>query len=118
MKTISSIGFRLTPAVITGLVFYAVFSHPTLTVGSLVSFAWWQVSDLVVAAFGGFASAAVQSAEVFGIYTLFETLAAAPVMVAGGALAYTMICGLALRVLYKNLILERPNGRYAHVTAP
>jgi anti-sigma factor RsiW len=111
-------GVAVTPAVITGLIFYAVFSHPTLTVGSLASFAWWQIIDLAAAGFAGFSIAAVQSAEVFGIYSLFESLAAAPMMVAGGVLAYSMVCALALRVLYRNLNPNRPvDGRYAHVSA-
>ena len=111
-------GVAVTPAVITGLVFYAVFSHPTLTLGSLASFAWWQVTDLATAGFAAFSAAAVQSAAVFGIYPLLETLAAAPMMVAGGVLAYSMVCALALRVLYKNLNPNRPmDGRYAHVSA-
>lgn len=111
-------GVAVTPAVITGLVFYAVFSHPTLTLGSLASFAWWQVTDLAAAGFAAFSGAAVQSAAVFGIYPLLETLAAAPLMVAIGVLAYSTVCALALRVLYKNLNPNRPvDGRYAHVTA-
>jgi len=110
-------GVAVTPAVVAGLVFYAVFSHPTLTLGSLVSFTWWQVTDLAVVGFAAFSAAAVQSAEVFGAYSLFETLAGAPVMVAGGVLAYSMVCALAMRVLYTNLIPNRPDGRYAHVSA-
>jgi anti-sigma factor RsiW len=110
-------GVAVTPAVIAGLVFYAVFSHPTLTMGSLVSFAWWQLSDLAVLGFAAISSAAVQGAATFGIYSLFETLAGAPIVVAGGVLAYSMVCALAMRVLYRNLNPNRPNGRYAHVTA-
>ena len=84
------------------------------------------VSDVVWAAVpaklagwnsAAFSAAAVQSAEVFGAYSLFETLAGAPVMVAGGVLAYSMVCALAMRVLYKNLNPNRPDGRYAHVSA-
>lgn len=111
-------GVAVTPAAIFGLLFYAVFSHPTLTLGSLASFAWWQVTDLASAFAARFAATALQSGEVFGLYSLVETLASAPLMVAGGVFAYSMVCGLALRVLYRNLLANRPlNGRYTHVTA-
>jgi len=110
-------GVAVTPAVIAGVLFYAVFSHPTLTMGSLVSFAWWQVTDMALLGFAAISSAAVQSAGTFGVYSLFETLAGAPMMVAGGVLAYSMVCALAMRVLYRNLNPNRPAGRYAHVSA-
>jgi anti-sigma factor RsiW len=110
-------GIAVTPAVTVGLVFWVVFSHPTLTLGSLASFAWWQLSDVAGAAASALATAAVQSTEAFGAWSLVESLASAPAMVAGGVVAYTMICALALRVLYKNLIANRPTeGRYAHVS--
>lgn len=112
-------GVAVTPAVTVGLVFYVVFSHPTLTLGSLASFAWWQMMDLTTAALSTLAAAAVQSSEAFGAYSLVELLASAPAMVAGGVVAYTMICALALRVLYKNLFTVRStHGRRAHVSTP
>lgn len=111
-------GIAVTPAVIVGLVFYVVFSHPTLTLGSLTSFLWWQATEVAAAAFSGFSAAALQSAELFGVYSLFEAVASAPLMAAGGAMAYSLVSALALRVLYRNLIANRPlSGRYAHVSA-
>ena len=118
-------GIAVTPAVTVGLVFWVVFSHPTLTLGSLASFAWWQLSDVAGAAMSVVATAAVQSTEAFGAWSLVESLASAPAMVAGGVVVYTMICALALRVLYKNLIANRKNlianrpteGRYAHASS-
>lgn len=110
-------GAAVTPMVVVGLTVWALASHPTLTLGSLVSFAWWQVSDLATAAVAAIAAVGVQSAEVFGLYSLFETLASAPTMVAGGVLIYTTFCALAMRVLYKNLFADRPSrGRHAHVS--
>ena len=111
-------GVAVTPAVVVGLVFYAVFSHPTLTIGSLVSFAWWQVSDVLTAAMAGLSAAAFQGMQGVGGNAILEALASAPTMVAGAALAYSMVCAVALRVLYKNLLMNRHSqGRYAHVSA-
>lgn len=110
-------GVAVTPAVVVGLVVYTVFSHPTLTIGSLVSFAWWQTMDLAGSAVSALGTVALRSSEAFGLYSLFEVLASAPALVAGAVLAYTIVSALALRVLYKNLITRRPsNGRYAHVS--
>jgi hypothetical protein len=78
---------------------------------------WWQVTDLAGAALTAMTGAAVQGTEAVGAPALFELLASAPGMVAGGVLAYTMICALALRVLYTNLLTNRrSNGRYAHAS--
>ncbi len=111
-------GVAVTPAVTAGLVFYAVFSHPTLTPEALASFGWWQVADLATLGWTTLSGAVLESAQLFGAYSLFETLASAPLAVAGGLLAYSVVSGLALRVLYRNLIVNRPlEGRYAHVSA-
>ncbi|MDX1494061.1 MAG: anti-sigma factor, partial [Longimicrobiales bacterium] len=103
-------GAAVTPTVVMGLAVWALWSHPTLTLNSLVSFVWWQVSDMAAGALGALSGVVTQSAEVFGVLSLLESLASAPALVAGGALAYTMICGLAVRVLYKNLIAHRSHG--------
>jgi anti-sigma factor RsiW len=111
-------GVAVTPAVIAGLVAWAVFSHPTLTMGSLASFLFWQLADVSMVLFGGLTGAMAQSVDAFGARSLLEALAAAPLMVAGAVLTYSVLCVLALRVLYKNLFANRPvRDRYAHVSA-
>ena len=106
-------GVAVTPAVVVGLVAYAVFSHPTLTLGSLVSFAWWQVTDLATALLSGVSGALLQG----GAQPLAGVLTSSPLAVGAGVLVYSMVSALALRVLYKNLLSKRPaDGRYAYVT--
>ena len=74
--------------------------------------------DLAAGAFEGFSATALQGTQGFGMSSLFETLASAPLMVGGGVLAYSMVSALAMRVLYRNLITNRSvNGRYAYVSA-
>ena len=110
-------GVAVTPATVAGLVLYAVFSHPTLTVGSLASFAWWQIADLAAAAWSWTAGTAVQSAELFGVYSLLDSIASAPLAVAGGVVAYSLMSALALRVLYRQVVSQRPvGGRYVRVS--
>jgi anti-sigma factor RsiW len=106
-------GIAVTPVAIAGVLAYTVFSHPTLTFGSLVSFAWWQMTDVAAAVFSGVSAVLFPS----GAGTIAEVLAGAPMVVGASILLYTMMSALALRVLYKNLFANRPaDGRYAYVT--
>jgi len=106
-------GVAVTPAVTCALVLYTVFSHPTLTPRALVSFALWQVTDLMASAWGAIAATAVNLGRGAGLGSVLGTLVDAPWVVAGGALAYSLVSVLALRVLYKNLMGGR---RHAHVS--
>lgn len=110
-------GVAVTPAVIVALVGWAVFSHPTLTLGSLVSFTWWQVADLGAAFFSGLSNTLLRGIESTGARGILDVLVSAPLFVAVCVIAYSTLCVLALRVLYKNLLTNRPsNGRQAHVS--
>jgi anti-sigma factor RsiW len=106
-------GVAVTPAAIFGLVFWAVFSHPTLTPQALLSFAAWQVSDLIALAWNGLLSSGSQVASVSGVESALQALTQSPLLLAGAALAYSAMAAVALRVLYKNLIAQR---RYARVS--
>lgn len=110
-------GVAFTPAVIMGLVAWAVFSHPTITLGSLVSFAWWQVAELGSTAVAALSGVLSQGVDSLGARSLFDLLASAPLLVAGGVLVYSVLCALALRVLYRNLFMDRSRrDRYAHAS--
>ena len=107
-------GVALTPAVTVGLVLYTVFSHPTLTPQALASFAVWKLTELVASAWGAAGQLALDAAQVLGVDALFDALIDAPFMLAGGALAYSVVAALALRVLYKNLTGHRSHARLSH----
>jgi hypothetical protein len=110
-------GVAVTPAAIFGLVLWVVFSHPTLTPQALASFAMWQISDLLAAGWNGLLATGMTIASTNGydsILQSFTTLARTPLVLAGGALVYSAVAALALRVLYKNLIAHR---RYARVSS-
>jgi anti-sigma factor RsiW len=107
-------GVALTPAVTVGLVLYTVFSHPTLTPQALASFVVWKVSDLLAAAWGGLSAVALDAGQAIGVDAVVRTLFDAPFMFAGGALAYSLVSALALRVLYKNLFGGRRHARLSH----
>jgi len=110
-------GVAVTPAAIFGLLIWVVFSHPTLTPQALASFAMWQISDLLAAGWNGLLATGLTVASTTGYESVLQsltTLARAPLVLAGGALVYSAVAALALRVLYKNLMAHR---HYARVSS-
>jgi anti-sigma factor RsiW len=106
-------GIAVTPAVTGALVLYTVFSHPTLTLQALSSFVIWKLTDVFTAAWGVLSTAALDAGQLVGLGSFVNALIDAPWAVAGGALAYSVLSVLALRVLYKNLLGGR---RYARLS--
>ena len=104
-------GVAVTPAVIFGLVFYTIFSHPTLTVQALASFALWQLGDLFALGWNAVAGTALELGSILGTGSVIDLIAGSPLLVAGGALAYSAVAAIALRVLYKNLFANRRHVR-------
>jgi hypothetical protein len=60
------------------------------------------------------ATAALDVSQAVGVDSLVRALFDAPFMLAGGALAYSVVSALALRVLYKNLLSGRRYARVSH----
>lgn len=109
-------GAAVTPAVTFGLVLYTVFSHPTLTPSALASFTFWQLTDLLVTAWGGLVESGLTLVRMTGVDGLVEAMLAAPVMVGVGFVAYAVAFLAAVRILYKNLI-DRRSIRPRYVSA-
>lgn len=108
-------GVALTPAVTLGLVVWTVFSHPTLTLGSLASFAWWKATDLAAVAWQALASTAMESAGLFSIYSFLGSLPLSPAALAGAFAVLSLGTVTACWVLYRNLFAHHPmDGRIAH----
>lgn len=111
-------GAAVTPAVTFGLVLWAVFSHPTLTPQALVSFAFWQLSDLAIASWTAFVSGGVEVARIVGLDGLVSAMMDAPLVTALAVASYAVAFTAAVRVLYKNLIGSRsPRHRYVSASA-
>ena len=97
-------GVAFTPVVTAGAVAYAVFSHPLVTVGNLVTFVWLEGSALACATGGGLTAGLVESGALFNAWTTLDLLSRSP-GAAGARLAG--FCSLTLAagwVLYRNLI--------------
>jgi anti-sigma factor RsiW len=110
-------GIALTPAVTAGLVFWSVFTHPSLTPGALASFAWWKATAWASAIWRASSAGALESTGLFGIYSALESVALSPVALAGALVALSLGTVSAVWVLYKNLIANHPvDGHHAHVS--
>lgn len=108
-------GVAVTPVATLGLVVWTVFSHPTLTPGALASFAWWKATEAAGLLWQAVSSAALESASVFKLYSLLESLAVSPAAMAGAFVALSLATVAAVWVLYRNLIVSHPvDGRIAH----
>ena len=111
-------GIAVAPMATVGLVLYTLLSHPTLTAGSLLSFAGWKVSEFSGLAWSAISSMLMESAGLFQAYTLMESLAAAPALLAAGVVTLSTMMVAATWILYRNLIATRTvDGRYARVSA-
>ena len=97
-------GFALTPAVTAGLIAYAIFSHPLVTVGNLAAFLWLEGSEWAGALVRALGSALVESASVLPAWGAVDALSRSPSAVGAALLG---VCALTLAsawVLYRNVI--------------
>jgi anti-sigma factor RsiW len=110
-------GAAVTPAVTLGLLLYTVFSHPTLTPQALASYAFWQMTDLLLAAWDGLLSGGPTLARSLGLDGLVGAMVDAPLIAAAGLAIYAVAFVVAVRILYTNLIGRTPRTRYAPASA-
>jgi hypothetical protein len=109
-------GIAVTPAVTLGLLFWTLFTHPTLTPSALASFAWWKASDLATAAWQAGASTAMESAGLFEVYSFLGSVQLSAMTLLGGFLLLSLGTVVAAWILYRNLIATHSvDGRYAYV---
>lgn len=110
-------GASVTPAVTFALVLYAVFSHPEVTPGALVSFLLWK-ADEVVGRLAGSLSGALGGAGDGAVGGLVQVLSGAPWVAAALLVLYVAACALALRLLYRHIIAPNLTGsRYVRAIA-
>ncbi len=112
-------GVAVTPATTLGLLLWTIFTHPALTPGALVSFAWWKASELASLGWSAVASRAMESAQVFGVFSFFQSLALSPASLVAAFVAFSAGTLVAAWVLYRNLVNAHPaDARYAHASHP
>lgn len=107
-------GVAVTPVAVLALMAWAVFSHPTVTMGSLLSFVGWQLGDMLNAAMSGVGGVISRAVSLVGGEVVLETLSSSPVALGAVVLGYTLVSVLAIRVLYRNLANRPTDRRYAH----
>ncbi len=107
-------GIASAPTITLVALFYLVFSHPLLTAGSFVTYVSWKASALLSALFTSVADAAMGSATLFRAYSALTAMTGSPLLVGIGGLVFSLLSGLALWVLYRNLVATRaPERHYA-----
>lgn len=107
-------GVASAPTVTVAALFYLVFSHPLLTVGTFTTYVSWKASAILATLFSTVAGAAVDSVALFQAYTVLGVLAEYPFLVGFGGLAFSLVSVVALWVLYRNLVAtQAPERSYA-----
>ncbi len=108
-------GIATAPTITVVALLYELFSRPLLSLGSLSTYAYWKGSAVLGALLRAVADRLVESVAMFRAYTLVETLAASPVLVGLGGLAFSLLSAGALWVLYRNLVTApQGEGHHAH----
>jgi anti-sigma factor RsiW len=107
-------GVAFTPGIIVALVAYAVFSHPLVTLGNLVSFLWIKGAALGAALSAGVVGAVVENAALFRAWTALGSLAQSPATAGMGLLAFSMLTLASAWVLYRNLFNAPQARAYAN----
>jgi anti-sigma factor RsiW len=109
-------GIASAPTITLTALFFLVFSHPLLTLGSFTTYASWKASALFSSLFSYLATAVVESVALFRAYSLLAAMAKSPLLVGVGGLVFSLLSALALWVLYRNLLATRSADRsYASV---
>lgn len=107
-------GVAVTPMATLGLLLYTVFSHPTVTPSTLMAFVSWKATEAVQALLAGAESVLIESAGVFQLYGILESLATEPGLLVGGLVTAATAMGASAWVLYKYLIAA-PRAETRHV---
>jgi len=107
-------GIASAPTITMATLFYLVFSHPLLGLGTFTTYVSWKASALLTTLFSAVGDAMVGSVALFRAYSVLGALADSPLLVGAGSLTFSLLSVLALWVLYRNLVATRtPEGRYA-----
>ncbi len=110
-------GVAVTPAATLGLVLWTVFTHPAITPAGLASFAWWKASELAGLAWAAATSRAMQSTEIFGLFSWIRSLALTPTALVAAFLVFSAGTVVAAWVLYRNLLNTHPvDAGYGHAS--
>lgn len=106
-------GIAFTPGITVAVVAYAVFSHPLMTVGNLVTFLGLKGSAMTTALGGGLVTGVVQNAALFRAWTAIGSLARSPATAGAGLLVFSVLTLASAWILYRNLFNAQAAPAYA-----
>ena len=107
-------GVASAPTITLVALLYLVFSRPLLTAGALLSYASWKVSAFAGSVASLLTDRVLASASVYRLLELLETLAVSPLLLGAGGLVFSLLCGISLWVLHRNLFAAPSTEGYAH----
>jgi hypothetical protein len=107
-------GVASAPTITLVALLYLVFSRPLLTAGAFLAYASWKVSALLgsMASLLGTGCWLAPPSTASGA---LEALAVSPLLLGAGGFVFSLLCGIALWVLHRNLLVAPSNEGYAHV---
>ena len=108
-------GVASAPTITLVALLYLVLSRPLVTAGALLSYASWKVTAFTGSMAGLLADQLLESAVAFRFYELLETLAVSPLLVGAGGLVFSLLCGISVWILHRNLLAAPSDEGYAHV---
>jgi hypothetical protein len=110
MAWAAAAGVAFTPVVTVGLIAYAVFSHPLVTVGNLATFVWLKGAALADALGAGLLGGVSESASILRAWSAVGSLS--PTTAGAGLLAMCALTLTSAWVVYRNVIA--PDRQVAH----
>jgi hypothetical protein len=112
-----ALGTTVAPVATLALVVYTVFSHPLVTLGNLLSFAWLKGSNLADRVVDGVSAPVRDNALVLEAWALVEQTLQSPTLTAAAAALMSGLTMAALWILYRNVFASHlEDGGYAHLS--
>lgn len=107
----AALGTAVAPVATMALVLQAVFSHPRVTVGSLLSFVWFKVTELAQGMAGSLTASGLESSFVVEAWTFAREATQSPTLTAAGAALLSGLFMAALWVMYRNVFASHPEDQ-------
>ena len=94
-------GLSVTPLACLGFLAHTLVSHPTMTGGELVAYAWWKVGELGNYLVDVLAGSATTGAYALGETGLFRTISGSALWLALGLALYASVCLYSAKTIYR-----------------
>lgn len=108
-------GLALAPALVATALAWAVFSHPLVSVETVLTYLLWKTSSALAGALAGAGGGFFENPLVAGLYSLFQGVARAPWLLGVGSFLFSLGCAVSVWLLHRQFTSPRESRRHAHV---